>query len=85
MTENLLLFLIGQAVLIVGAIIATHVSMRTQLARVEATLEQMVTSLDHLRQDHNRLKVKVDGISRNVALLEGMELARKEGIGANQL
>lgn len=78
----MILFLTGQAVTILGAIFITHMSMRTQVARLQALMENMESSINYLRNDHNSLKDKVDGISRNVAMLEGMEIARKaEAIG----
>lgn len=60
---DVVLFLIGQSVIIVGAILLAYIRTVVKLAVVESNTELM-------RIDHGQLSIKVDGISRAVARLE---------------
>jgi hypothetical protein len=83
-----LMFIIGQAVLVVGAVVASHMRTKVAIAELGTLLEVKFSGVDGrfdnvsgeintLKSDHKSLREKVDGISRHVALIEGMEMEKK--------
>lgn len=70
LTESAL-WIIGQTVIIVLAIFGAFVRSRERLTQVETSLHHIEVNTDRLKDDHNGLSDKVDGISRAVARLEG--------------
>lgn len=64
MTE-MTIWLIGQTIIIVLAIFGAYVKLAVGVARVDANTET-------LKEDHGRLAIQVQGISRAVGRLEGM-------------
>lgn len=71
MTMEMVIFLIGQSIVIVGAIIAAYVRTRVSIAKLEVGLDNVQEHTKTLKSDHAELYRKVDGISRNLARLEG--------------
>lgn len=76
MTETMVIFLVGQGLAILAGLLASHISTRTQIAEIRGMLMQSLTQVEGLKRDHRNLGDKVDGISRHVAHIEGMEEAR---------
>ncbi|MHC4431656.1 MAG: hypothetical protein ACYTBS_07440 [Planctomycetota bacterium] len=77
----MILFLVGQALVILAGVLGSHVSTRTSIAEVRGMLTQLQISVTGLREDHSQLKDKVDGISRHVAIIEGMEMEKSKHKG----
>ena len=76
MSESMMLFLFAQAITILAGILGSHVSTKTQIAELRGMVTQLQITATGLRNDHVGLSEKVDGISRHVAHIEGMEEAR---------
>lgn len=80
MTDAWMMFLIGQAVVIVLSIVGSHLKTKVAIAELSALLEvkfkSMHDDVEQLKVDHRKLRDKVDGISRHVAVIEGMEMGR---------
>lgn len=76
-----LMFTIGQAVLVLGAVVASHMKTKVAIAELSTLLETQFDAVHGdiatLKADHKSLRDKVDGISRHVALIEGMEMEKK--------
>lgn len=64
-------WIIGQTIIIVLAILGAFVRSRERLTQVETSLRHIEVNTDRLKDDHNNLADKVDGISRHVAIIEG--------------
>lgn len=72
----MILFLIGQALVILVGVIGAHVRSTNQIAELRGMVIQLQITATGLTSDHKALQEKVDGISRHVAHIEGMEEAR---------
>jgi len=81
---ELVVFLIGQSVVIIGAIVTTFVRTQTSIARLEVEVTNVQDNTHGLRQDHKDLAVKVDGVSRHVAKLDGRCLAVHHSLKVGQ-
>lgn len=77
MTESILLFLLAQSLIIIGSILTAYVKTKVDIAELRLLTEQTLMRVQGLKIDHEALGKKVDGISRNVGILEGMERARQ--------
>lgn len=82
MSEGIVLFLVGQALVILAGVLTSHVSTKTAIAELRGMMTQLQLSVQGLREDHGSLKDKVDGISRHVAIIEGMEMEKAKSQGA---
>lgn len=71
MDQNWILFLLGQSVIIIGAIVAGHIRVQVAMARISAELDGIRNSTQDLKRDHIHLTGQVGGISRGLARLEG--------------
>jgi len=61
---EMIAYLIGQSIVIVLAIVAAYVGTKVQIAKLEVKVSLLQT-------DHSSLKVKLDGVSRNLAEITG--------------
>jgi len=61
---EIIVYLIGQSVVIVLAIVAAYVGTKVQIAKLEVKVST-------LQKDHSSLKIKLDGVSRHLAELTG--------------
>ncbi len=84
MSLDLIMWIVGQTLIIAFAIVGTFMRIQVALAKLEGkvevlTVQQGVTneSLKKNDEQHQQLADQVSGISRNLALIEGMELVRK--------
>lgn len=84
MTESLVLFLVGQALVILAGLLTSHVSTQTKIAELRGMMTQLQLSMQAVHGDHSTLKDKVDGISRHVAIIEGMEMEKSKHQGVVQ-
>lgn len=76
MSEGMIIFLAAQTVSVIGSVFIAY--MRTQVAIAELKQQNIAIQVlvDGLKNDQNNLGKKVDGISRHVALIEGMEMEK---------
>lgn len=70
MDQGLLLWLVGQSFIIVGAVVVAHVATKVSIAHLQQQGKDTTERLKELKQDHKLLSSKVDGISRHVAKME---------------
>jgi hypothetical protein len=75
-SDNIILFMIGQAVIILVGLFSSHSKLNERIAELRGMTMQLQITATGLRNDHVSLSDKVDGISRHVAHIEGMEEAR---------
>ena len=73
--SDLVIFFLGQSVVILGAIVATYVKIKTSITTLEVEVKNVKCNTHGLRSDHVKLSEKVDGVSRHVAKLDGRCLA----------
>jgi len=78
---ELVIFFLGQSVIILGAIVATYVKVRTSIAGLDVEVKNVRCNTVALRQDHKDLATKVDGVSRHVAKLDGRCMAVHHELG----
>lgn len=71
MEQSMILFLVGQSAVIVGAVATSYVKTRISLAKLEVRGENVEFRLMDLKKDHSLLSGKVDGVSRAVSRLQG--------------
>lgn len=76
MNDNIILFMIGQAVIILVGLFSSHSRLNERIAELRGMVTQLQITATGLRSDHVSLSDKVDGISRHVSHIEGMEEAR---------
>lgn len=76
--------LLLQTVVIVGAIVSAFVKTKTRNVATDAAIKAVNVRCSHiekntedLKEDHNGLSKKVDGISRHVSRIEGQLLNQK--------
>jgi hypothetical protein len=75
---ELVIFLAGQLIVVLLAVLSSHVKLATQMAELRGMVIQLQLTASSLKGDHSDLSNKVDGISRHVAQIEGMEMARSQ-------
>jgi len=73
--SDLVIFFLGQSVIILGAIVATYVKIKTSITTLDVEVKNVKCNTSGLRADHVKLSEKVDGVSRHVAKLDGRCLA----------
>lgn len=71
MSPELWLAIIGQTIVIVGALIAAYMRQQNRLGRVEGKVDHLDSVETERGKDFDRLREQVNGISRSVARLEG--------------
>ncbi len=71
----MVLFLLGQSIVIVGAVVVSYVRTCVSIARLQVQGEYCVSGLDEMKTNQTGLANKVDGISRHVAALEAIHIA----------
>ena len=76
MNENIMLFLAGQALVILIGVFSSHSRLSERIAELRGMVTQLQITATNLHNDHASLVDKVDGISRHVSHIEGMEEAR---------
>lgn len=64
--------LIGQTIIIVTAIVAAFIRTERRITRVETKIEHLESIEAIAEQERNTLDVRIQGISRAVARLEGV-------------
>jgi len=74
---TVILFIIGETILVVGAIIVAWVKTREQIAALSVHVSE-------LKSDHGDLRTRVDGISRHLGELTGYIRAKKNSIGSEK-
>ncbi len=67
---ELVIFLVAQSVVIVGAIVTVHVRTQVAIAALNVHVEHVQETTAELKEDQKDLTHKVDGISRHVAKIE---------------
>jgi len=67
MSQSMVLFLLGQSIVIVGAVVVSYVRTCVSIAKLQVQGDYCESGLDEI-------KTKVDGISRHVAALEAMHV-----------
>lgn len=79
MTETLLGILVGQGLTIIVGLITMYVRLNNKIGTVESKVDVALTKVDSLetrrseqREDHDTLRVQVQGISRTVAQHEAI-------------
>ena len=68
---TVVLFIIGETILVVGSVFLAWVKMRVQLAALE-------TLVAGLKADHIKLETQIDGISRHLSELTGYMKAKQK-------
>lgn len=83
------MWIVGQTIIIAMAIVGAFMRIQVALAKLEGKVEvlsvQQAVANEGLQKNddqHKALSEQVAGISRNLALMEGMELVRKNTKGA---
>jgi hypothetical protein len=71
-----MIFLVAQLVVILMGLFGSHTKLTEKIAELRGMVIQLQLSTQSLKADHGNLQEKVDGISRHVAHIEGMEEAR---------
>lgn len=75
---EIILFFVAQSVIIIGAIVAAHIRMRVELAKLAIQVKIVQEMATSLKGDHGLLSSRVGGISRSLARLEGFVNATRE-------
>lgn len=85
MTVDTWMWIVGQTIIIAMAIVGAFMRIQVAIAKLEGkievlTVQQSVTnkSLEDNDEAHKSLSEQVSGISRNLAMIEGMELVRQQ-------
>lgn len=81
LSEPMVLFLIGQSIVIIGSVLLAYLRTQVLVAEVKAQLVALHAVVATLKADHGGLQETVAGISRHVAMIEGMELERRRQEG----
>ncbi len=68
---NIVLFFLGQSVIIIGAILLAYVRTQVAIAHLQEGVAAVRANTVELKNDHSDLVQKVDGISIAVAKLQG--------------
>jgi hypothetical protein len=72
MENGFVLYLIGQSVIIIGAILTAYIRTRVSIAELKRDTTHIQATATLLREDHKELSRKVDGISSHVTTLEAL-------------
>lgn len=72
----IVIFLAAQLIVILLGLFGSHSKLTEKIAELRGMVIQLQLSTASLKSDHTGLVEKVDGISRHVAHIEGMEEAR---------
>lgn len=72
----IILFLAAQFITLIGAILTSHIKSKMNFAELKTQTSHLLVAVDSLKTDHGSLSDKVDGVSRHVAIIEGMEKER---------
>jgi hypothetical protein len=70
MTE-MMMFFIGQSIVIIMTIVGTHVSTKVAIARLEVRFDGLMSDHAIARSERGKLTSQVNGISRNLAAVSG--------------
>lgn len=81
MDNTIVLLLVGQSAVIIGSVAASYIKTRVALAKLEVRGENLEARLMDLKADHENLASKVDGVSRAMSRLQGVN----EGTGKHQI
>lgn len=73
---TIVIFLVAQLVVILLGLFGSHTKLTEKIAELRGMVIQLQLSTQSLKGEHSGLSEKVDGISRHVAHIEGMEEAR---------
>lgn len=65
-SEVVILFMIGQTITIVGAVITAYVKLSTKVTTIQSDVHYLKTSRSEQRDNHDKLQEQVHGISRRV-------------------
>lgn len=84
MSEGIIIFLAAQTVSVIGSVFVTFMKTKVDIAELKTQNTALQVMVNSLKSDHKNLSEKVDGISRHVALIEGMEMekARHQNSGS---
>lgn len=72
MSAELWVALIGQTIIIITAIVAAFIKTERRITRVETQIEHLESIENAANKDREALDLRVQGISRAVARLEGV-------------
>lgn len=86
MSEGLMIFLGAQTLSVIGSVFIAYMKTHVAIAELKTQNNALTVLIDGLKSDHKSLQDKVDGISRHVALIEGMEMekAKQQGMSVPQ-
>lgn len=84
MDQNILLWFFADTVVIIGAVVASHVATKVAIAKLQANGMNTLGRLEDLKLDHKVLSSKVDGISRHVSRTEAVHDRCPYVSGSNQ-
>lgn len=71
-----MIFLAAQTISVIGSVFIAYMRTQVAIAELKTQTTALTVLIDSLKQDHKYLGEKVDGISRHVAVIEGMELEK---------
>ena len=66
-----MMFFFGQSVVIILAIVSSHVATKVQIAKLEVKFDGLKEDHAHARTERQALNKQVNGISRNLAAVSG--------------
>jgi hypothetical protein len=69
--SEMMMFFIGQSVVIIMTIVGTHVSTKVAIARLEVRFDGLKADHKVAREARDQLTSQVNGISRNLAAVSG--------------
>lgn len=69
--SEMMMFFIGQSVVIVMTILGTHMSTKVAIAKLEVRFDGLKEDHENARGEREKLKTQVNGISRNLAAVSG--------------
>ena len=72
----IVLFIAGQFIALLVAIVGSHIKQKLNLSELKTQNSHMSVMINGLQNDHKELGEKVEGISRHVAIIEGIEKER---------
>lgn len=82
-TEPMLIFMIGQSIIIIGAVGLAYIRTQILIAQLKVEIGAIGIAMQSIKEDQKSVEVKVEGISRHVALIEGMELEKQRQLQRN--
>lgn len=65
-TEPMTIFIVGQAVAIIAALVTVFVKINTKLTEIEIHLKHLETRRSEQRDNHEKLEKQVQGMSRTM-------------------